>query len=117
MKPVVLSLFLLPLLSGLPAMAQAPQQANVISQTPPIENFKPAITNQQGKEYPAVNSERRVRAHVVAPQAQNVLLDLGGIKYPLTKGEDGVWTGVSNSQDEGFHYYQIVVDDGQVPNL
>lgn len=116
MKPVVLSLFLLPLLSGLPAIAQAPQQANVISQTPPIENFKPAITNQQGKEYPAVNSERRVRAHVVAPQAQNVLLDLGGIKYPLTKGEDGVWTGVSNSQDEGFHYYQIVVDGAQVPD-
>jgi enterochelin esterase-like enzyme len=116
MKTAVLCFVLLPVLPGLPAIAQVPQQANVISQTPPTDNFKPAITNQQGREYPAVNSERRVRARVVAPQAQNVLLDLGGIKYPLTKGEDGTWTGVSNAQDEGFHYYQIVVDGAQVPD-
>jgi enterochelin esterase-like enzyme len=116
MKTAVLCLVLLPVLPGLPVIAQAPQQANVISQTPPIENFNPAITNQQGKEYPAVNSERRVRTRVVAPQAQSVLLDLGGIKYPLTKAEDGTWTGVSNAQDEGFHYYQIVVDGAQVPD-
>jgi enterochelin esterase-like enzyme len=81
-----------------------------------VEDFKPATTNQQGKQYPAVNSERRVRARVVAPQAQSVMLDLAGIKYPLTKGEDGAWVGVSNPQDEGFHYYQIIVDGAQVPD-
>jgi enterochelin esterase-like enzyme len=52
----------------------------------------------------------------VAPQAQNVQLDLGGKKYPLVKGEDGAWIGTSDPQDEGFHYYQIVVDGAQVPD-
>ena len=52
----------------------------------------------------------------MAPEAQNVLLDIGAVRYPLTKGEDGAWVGVSNPQDEGFHYYQIVVDGAQVPD-
>ena len=117
MKTAVLCLALLPALSAFPAIAQPPApQPAAISQTPPAEDFKPATTNQQGKPYPAVNSERRVRARVVAPQAQSVSLDLGGIKYPLTKGEDGSWVGVSNPQDEGFHYYQIIVDGAQVPD-
>jgi enterochelin esterase-like enzyme len=113
MKSAMLTLVLLPAMSVFPAIAQPPA---AISRTPPVEDFKPATTNQQGKQYPAVNSERRVRARVVAPQAQSVSLDLGGIKYPLTKGEDGSWVGVSNPQDEGFHYYQIIVDGAQVPD-
>ena len=118
MKTAVLTLALLPVLSISPGIAQppAPQPVVAISQNPPVEDFKPATTNQQGKQYPAVNSERRVRDRVVAPQAQSVSLDLGGIKYPLTKGEDGSWVGVSNPQDEGFHYYQIIVDGAQVPD-
>ncbi len=119
MKTAILSLALLSAGAGLPAVGQAPRpqlQPAVISQTPPVEDFKPATTNQQGKNFPAINSERRVRARVVAPQAQSVMLDLAGIKYPLTKGEDGAWTGVSNPQDEGFHYYQIIVDGAQVPD-
>ena len=117
MKIISLSLALLPLMLGVPANAQPPQQAPAaISQVPPTEDFQPATSNQQGKKFPAVNSERRVRARVVAPQAQSVMLDLAGIKYPLTKGEDGSWVGVSNPQDEGFHYYQIIVDGAQVPD-
>ena len=45
-----------------------------------------------------------------------MLLDIGGVRYPMTKGEDGVWTGVSNAQDEGFHYYQLNVDGVTVPD-
>ena len=81
-----------------------------------VEDFKPSALNQSGKQYPQVNSEGRVRARVFAPQAQSVQLDLGGKKYPLTKGEDGGWIGVSAPQDEGFHYYQIIVDGAQVPD-
>src|ERR1035437_1238974 len=82
----------------------------------PVEDFKPATSNQQGKQYPQVNSEGRVRERVVAPQAQSVQLDLGGVKYPLAKGDDGAWIGDSKPQDEGFHYYQIIVDGAQVPD-
>jgi enterochelin esterase family protein len=80
------------------------------------EDFKPASTNQPGREYPQVNSERRVRAQIVAPEAQSVLLDIGAVKYPMVKGQDGVWRGDSQPQDEGFHYYQLVIDGAQVPD-
>jgi len=82
----------------------------------PIEDFKPSALNQPGKQYPQVNSEGRVRARLYAPQAQSVLLDIGGVRYPLRKGEDGVWIGESAPQDEGFHYYQLIIDGAQVPD-
>ena len=82
-----------------------------------VEDFKPSSLNQPGKQYPQVNSERRVRARVVAPLATNVLLEfLGSTKYPLTKGDDGAWVGVTRPQDEGFHYYQLVIDGAGVPD-
>jgi len=104
------------MLSGLPAIAQTPQPASAEPQAQVVEDFKPATSNQQGKQYPQVNSEGRVRARIFAPQAQNVALDLGGVKYPLVKSGDGGWVGASKPQDEGFHYYQIVVDGAQVPD-
>jgi alpha-L-arabinofuranosidase len=83
----------------------------------PADDWKPATSNQGGKQYPQVNSERRVRARVVAPQAQSVMLEfLGGAKYPLTKTDDGAWVGVTRPQDEGFHYYQLVIDGAGVPD-
>jgi len=83
---------------------------------PVVEDFKPSSLNQPGKQYPQVNSEGRVRARIVAPQAQSVALDIGAVKYPLTKGDDGAWIGESRPQDEGFHYYQVVIDGAQVPD-
>jgi enterochelin esterase-like enzyme len=84
--------------------------------TEPADDWKPATTNQPGREYPQVNSERRIRARVVAPDAQSVQLDIGAVKYPLSKAEDGAWIGQSQPQDEGFHYYQLVIDGAQVPD-
>jgi enterochelin esterase family protein len=83
----------------------------------PADDWKPATSNQPGKQYPQVNSERRVRARIVAPQAQSVVLEfLGGGKYALTKGDDNAWVGVTQPQDEGFHYYQLVIDGAGVPD-
>jgi enterochelin esterase-like enzyme len=92
------------------------QTNSTFSTNEPADDWKPATSNQQGKQYPQVNSEGRVRARVTASQAQSVQLDLGGVKYPLTKGDDGAWIGVSRPQDEGFHYYQLVIDGAQVPD-
>lgn len=79
-------------------------------------DFRPATTNQQGKMYPQVNSQRVVKAGLMAPQANKVQLDLGGKRYDLVKDEKGMWTGESGPQDEGFHYYQIIVDGAAVPD-
>jgi enterochelin esterase-like enzyme len=80
------------------------------------EDFKPSSINQPGQEYPQVNSQARVRARIAAPQANKVQLDLGGVKYDMVKDEKGVWTGVSDPQDEGFHYYQLNIDGASVPD-
>ena len=80
------------------------------------EDFVPSTTVQHGKQFPAVNSEKCVRVKVNAPDAQSVKLDIGGVKYDLVKGADGNWIGESAPQDEGFHYYHIVIDGAQIPD-
>jgi enterochelin esterase-like enzyme len=132
MKNMIPTFALLPVLSGILAIAQPPQAAQPgrggrgtqlpveIDKTSPVEDFKPsalnAVINGQTKQYPEVNSQHRVRTTLRAPNAQSVSLDIGGVRYPMTKGDDGLWTGVSNAQDEGFHYYQLRVDDVPVPD-
>ncbi len=81
-----------------------------------IEDFMPSEVNQQGREYPQVNSEGRVRAQIAAPDAKYVQLDIGAVKYDMVKDENGVWTGESAPQDEGFHYYQLHIDGAFVPD-
>lgn len=80
------------------------------------EDFVPSSTVQSGKQYPAVNSERCVRVKVNAPDAHSVKLDIGGKQYDLAKGEDGQWIGESGPQDEGFHYYNLVIDGAACPD-
>src|SRR5437870_11331388 len=81
----------------------------------PADDWKPAPTNQQGKQYPQVNSEGRVKFRIVAPQAQSV-----GVSFrdssAFTMGEDGAWTGYTRPLDEGFHYYTIKIDGAEVPD-
>ncbi|MFB3387700.1 alpha/beta hydrolase-fold protein [Flavobacterium sp. LAR06] len=81
-----------------------------------VEDFKPSTINQMDKQFPQVNSQRRVRASISAPGANKVQLDLGGVKYDMRKDANGVWTGESNPQDEGFHYYQLNIDGASVPD-
>ena len=80
------------------------------------EDFKPATTNQPGHQYPMVNSQRMVRTQITAPDAKSVKLDIGGVKYEMVKDANGVWTGDSAPQDEGFHYYQLEIDGASVPD-
>ena len=117
MKKIILSLMAL---SSLTASAQfgAPRENPIVPSvvTDVVEDFKPATTNQGGKQYPMVNSQRMVRAQISAPKATFVGLDIDGKIYEMTKDENGVWTGTSAPQDEGFHYYQLNIDGASVPD-
>jgi S-formylglutathione hydrolase FrmB len=109
MKQHLTGLVLLLTFSGSLCLAQTSQPTGT-------DDWKPAITNQSGKQYPMVTSNGRIRARITATEAQSVLFDVNGVKYPLTKGENGVWTGDTKPQDEGFHYYQIWIDGAAVPD-
>ena len=117
MKKIILSLMAL---TSLTASAQfgAPRQNPVVPSVVEnvVEDFKPAVTNQEGKQFPMVNSQRMVRAQITAPKATFVGLDIAGKIYEMTKDENGVWTGTSEPQDEGFHYYQLNIDGASVPD-
>ena len=117
MKKIILSLMAF---TSLTAFAQfgAPRQNPIVpSVTENVtEDFKPASSNQDNKQYPMVNSQRMVRAQITAPDAKFVGLDIAGKIYTMTKGENGVWTGTSEPQDEGFHYYQLNIDGASVPD-
>ena len=78
--------------------------------------FKLASTNQPGKPYPQIDAEGRVRASIAAPEAQTVQLDIGGKKYDMIKDDQGIWSGESLPQVEGFHYYQLVINGVSVPD-
>lgn len=87
--------------------------------SPPSEgitdDFKPASTNQPGRDYPQVNSQGRVKFRIVAPEAKSV-----GVTFrestEFVKGDGGVWIGYSRPLDEGFHYYAIKIDGAEVPD-
>ena len=117
MKKIILSLMAL---SSLTVSAQfgAPRQNPTVPSVTEnvVEDFKPATSNQDNKQYPMVNSQRMVRAQISAPNATSVGLDIAGKIYSMTKDENGVWTGTSEPQDEGFHYYQLNIDGASVPD-
>ena len=109
------TVFIVMMLAALSAGAQ--QRNNIVpSVTGAVEDFKPGITNQPGRQYPMVNSQGAVRTQLRAPQASSVQLDIGGVRYEMVKDENGVWTGTSRPQDVGFHYYQLNVDGVSLPD-
>ena len=84
----------------------------------PKEDFRPNVLNQQGQEYPQVNSEGYARFRIDAPDAKSVIVSLGlGGRggTVLHKDKDGVWTGTTEGpMDEGFHYYHLTIDGATV---
>lgn len=99
-RTISLALMCVLALTGRFALAQATQ---------PGADPKPASTNSPGQDYPKVDSERKATFRVVAPNAQSIRVNLGG-GTPLTKDENGVWTGTSRPLDPGFHYYWLIID-------
>ncbi len=82
-----------------PAAAEGDQ-----SSSPPQgikDDFKPASTNQPGKEYPQVNSQRRIKFRIVAPEAKTV-----GTTFrestEFVKRDDGAWIGYSPRWTKAF---------------
>ena len=117
MKKIILSLMAISCLTASAQFGTPRENPTVPSVvTGVVEDFKPATTNQGGKQYPMVNSQRMVRAQIKAPKATFVGLDIAGKIYEMTKDENGVWTGTSEPQDEGFHYYQLNIDGASVPD-
>jgi hypothetical protein len=82
----------------------------------PINDWKPAPSNQQGKQYPQYNSEGRVKFRIVAPDAKSV-----GCTFressEFSKGDDGAWYGYTRPlSTKVFITTRIKIDGAEVPD-
>ena len=77
------------------------------------DDCKPSALNIPEAKYPCVYPDKRVLFRVIAPDAQKVIVSLGG-GTELTKGPDGIWSGTSKPLVEGFHYYNLKIDGATV---
>jgi len=69
----------------------------------------PASTNIRNAKYPQILDGSRVLFSTRAPDAKKVQVDLGK-KYDLVKDTAGIWTVITDSISEGFHYYSLIID-------
>jgi enterochelin esterase-like enzyme len=72
------------------------------------DGCKPSILNVTGAQYPQICPDNTVKFRINAPDADKVQIQLDK-RYDLTKDENGFWTGTSDPQVPGFHYYSVVV--------
>ena len=67
-----------------------------------------------GKSYPRIYDDGRVIFRLYAPDANEVLVDITGKKFPMHKDEDGFWSVTTDPIVEGFHYYALNIDGVRV---
>jgi len=68
------------------------------------------VTNINFSQGPQLLSDNSVKFTVRAPEAKKVQVDIGGTKYDMEKGDDGIWTVKTKPQVPGFHYYSLIID-------
>lgn len=70
----------------------------------------PAETNVPAAQYPTVDNQSRATFQILAPDAQQVSVDICGKKWPMSKDEQGVWKVTTDPLVVGFHYYFLIID-------
>jgi len=68
-----------------------------------------ASSNVRSAQYPRVLPDRRAVFQVRAPEAQHVVLDLGG-RHEMVKDTGGIWRFTTEPLGSGFHYYSLIID-------
>src|ERR1035437_6936077 len=88
----------------------------------PRKMYRPRLSRmlrQPRRMYMVPNTRACCRTRVPffqfkAPDAQKVEVPVGGGKYPMMRGSDGVWTVTTPPLVVGFHYYSLLVDGAAV---
>ena len=67
-----------------------------------------------GKNFPRLAPDGRVTFQIHAPDADTVLVDIAGKKFPMQKDTAGNWRVTTEPIVEGFHYYTLLIDGARV---
>ena len=73
------------------------------------QNVRP-VTNLRNGQFPQLTADNRGIFQLKAPDAKEVIVDIGGKKYPMTKDGNGVWTATTDVLMSGINYYFLYVD-------
>jgi enterochelin esterase-like enzyme len=106
---LLLALGSIALAQDTPAAPANPGGAAAPAASQPGADAKPSVLNAPGYQYPMVDSQSRATFRITAPNAQSVAVAIGR-RFPLTKGDNGVWTGTTDPLPLGFHYYSVLID-------
>lgn len=80
----------------------------------PSADSQPATTNVLNAQYPRIHSDLRATFRLTAPDAQKVVVSIGGGKYEMKREADGLWYVTTPPQVPGFHYYSFTIDGANV---
>ena len=78
------------------------------------ENTTRASNCLPGRSWPRIYDDGRVIFRIYAPEADTVLADITGKKFPMQKDETGLWSVTTDPIVEGFHYYAFIIDGARV---
>lgn len=77
------------------------------------QNVRP-VTNLRNGQFPQLTADNRGIFQIKASDAKEVIVDIGGKKYPMTKDDKGVWTATTDVLMSGINYYFLYVDGVQI---
>jgi enterochelin esterase family protein len=87
--------------------------SSLLRAQPPADS-QPASTNVLNSQYPRIHSDLRATFRLTAPDAQKVVVSVGGGKYEMKREADGLWYVTTPPLVPGFHYYSFTIDGANV---
>lgn len=88
--------------------------ASLIAFCATAQDYRIPVTNINQNGYPHILKDNSVEFKFKAGNAQDVKIDIGGKRYDLTKDSEGFWTGKTDPQVPGYHYYSLIIDGASV---
>lgn len=77
------------------------------------QNVRP-VTNLRNGQFPQLTADNRGVFQLNAPDAKEVIVDIGGKKYPMKKDDKGMWSATTDVLMSGINYYFLYVDGVQI---
>jgi enterochelin esterase-like enzyme len=105
--------FILLIVMSVSGICLAQSGQNLIVPTT-ADTAHPSPYNLYGAKFPRIEADGRVTFRFNAPYAKKVQVSIANVAFDMVKGDDGIWTYISEPQDKGYHNYWMLVDSALV---
>ncbi len=85
--------------------------ASAATASAPAPGGHPSPYNFARVEYPRIEADNRVTFHFIATNAQKVQISIVGVVHDMVKGDNGLWSYMTEQpMAPGYHNYWMIVD-------